>query len=193
MTKYCKYCGERKEISFFAKCTRDGYQSKCKLCSNKISSAWNKSHLPLLAKRAKEKRAINPELARQKEKELRQANPSAHRTRHKKWRDAHLNQERERLRVLQKEKPEIFLAQKQKRRARKIGTGGFVSHRELVNLRESYLNKCAYCNNSFECFDHVTPLSRGGKHSIENLVPACTTCNSSKHAKSLLRFLMERV
>ncbi len=37
--------------------------------------------------------------------------------------------------------------------------------------------------------DHILPLSRGGSHSIDNVVPACHTCNRSKAAKLLLDWL----
>ncbi|HAT1242480.1 TPA: HNH endonuclease [Corynebacterium striatum] len=33
--------------------------------------------------------------------------------------------------------------------------------------------------------DHVVPLSRGGKNTIGNALPACQSCNSSKHSKLL--------
>src|SRR5689334_2165914 len=42
---------------------------------------------------------------------------------------------------------------------------------------------CAYCRNPVpntlraRAVDHVRPLSRGGAHAIENLVPACRGCN----------------
>ncbi len=29
--------------------------------------------------------------------------------------------------------------------------------------------------------DHVIPLSRGGKHALDNVVPACRGCNTSKN------------
>lgn len=41
--------------------------------------------------------------------------------------------------------------------------------------------------------DHVTPLSKGGKHSIENLAIACTKCNLEKHDKLLEDFMAERL
>lgn len=31
--------------------------------------------------------------------------------------------------------------------------------------------------------DHVVPLSRGGSNALDNLVPCCTSCNSSKGAR----------
>lgn len=33
--------------------------------------------------------------------------------------------------------------------------------------------------------DHVIPLSRGGDHSIDNIVPSCFSCNASKGNKLL--------
>jgi len=47
--------------------------------------------------------------------------------------------------------------------------------------------QCVYCNKTIGPFhlDHVHPWSRGGQHSIENLVVACAACNLSKQDKSL--------
>lgn len=32
-------------------------------------------------------------------------------------------------------------------------------------------------------FDHVIPLARGGKHSLDNMAASCSACNFSKNAK----------
>ena len=46
------------------------------------------------------------------------------------------------------------------------------------------LGRCHWCDEIFPpeelTMDHVIPLSRGGKASRNNLVPACKQCNSSK-------------
>ena len=48
---------------------------------------------------------------------------------------------------------------------------------------------CTYCDKPIEAKtsigDHVIPLSRGGSHTVDNLVPACLSCNSSKCDKLL--------
>jgi len=36
-----------------------------------------------------------------------------------------------------------------------------------------------------DTLDHVTPLSRGGKHEFGNLLPACKGCNFAKHTMTL--------
>ena len=53
---------------------------------------------------------------------------------------------------------------------------------------------CAYCLTRFESTkdktaDHVEPLFLGGKHSIDNIVISCLSCNSSKGKKGLLEWL----
>lgn len=40
--------------------------------------------------------------------------------------------------------------------------------------------------------DHILPLSKGGNHKIDNLVPACRTCNLSKYTKTADEFIATR-
>lgn len=45
---------------------------------------------------------------------------------------------------------------------------------------------CFYCGTGVEPFenftvDHFIPRSRGGSDELSNLVPACRSCNCSKH------------
>lgn len=42
--------------------------------------------------------------------------------------------------------------------------------------------KCVYCGSTAGPFhlDHVMPWSRGGQHTVENMVVACQPCNSAK-------------
>lgn len=57
--------------------------------------------------------------------------------------------------------------------------------REDVLQRDGY--RCVYCLATGVALelDHVIPKSRGGEHSLANLVAACKSCNSSKGTKSL--------
>jgi 5-methylcytosine-specific restriction endonuclease McrA len=56
-------------------------------------------------------------------------------------------------------------------------------------IREKFHDRCAYCQSSealmavkFE-FEHITPLSAGGKSQFENLCLACPTCNRHKSSR----------
>jgi 5-methylcytosine-specific restriction endonuclease McrA len=50
--------------------------------------------------------------------------------------------------------------------------------RRAVFLRDG--GRCQYCGKKAESIDHVVPRSRGGEHTWENVVAACSRCNSSK-------------
>lgn len=60
-----------------------------------------------------------------------------------------------------------------------------VTEKEFRRLRSM---PCAYCGAPSEHIDHVTPLARGGRHSIGNLVGACAACNLSKSKKLLVEW-----
>ncbi|TDO54375.1 HNH endonuclease [Kribbella sp. VKM Ac-2527] len=43
-------------------------------------------------------------------------------------------------------------------------------------------NGCAYCGAADQALqrDCVLPISRGGRYTLDNVVPACRSCNTSK-------------
>lgn len=51
---------------------------------------------------------------------------------------------------------------------------------------------CAYCGVELSeetlVIDHVTPKSSGGTNNIQNLLPACRSCNSIKGTKTVEQF-----
>ena len=52
---------------------------------------------------------------------------------------------------------------------------------------------CCYCGSRAELtLDHLIPQFKGGKHSADNLVVACRSCNSSKKALDLLEWMRKR-
>lgn len=59
--------------------------------------------------------------------------------------------------------------------------------RELVSKYGGY---CAYCRiKPVEHRDHVIPVSEGGTDAIDNIMPACATCNLRKGTMSLANWL----
>ena len=54
-------------------------------------------------------------------------------------------------------------------------------------LLDAYDHKCAYCGrpetDATLTKEHVIPVSQGGGFTIWNIVPACQSCNSTKHAR----------
>lgn len=53
---------------------------------------------------------------------------------------------------------------------------------------------CAYCKKKTKDLEmeHVIPLSKGGPHTIENLVPACKSCNCKKFTTDEVIFRQKR-
>lgn len=51
--------------------------------------------------------------------------------------------------------------------------------------------RCAYCGKKCPfrelTQDHITPLSKGGSHTLANIVPACGSCNSKKKDRDVLK------
>lgn len=87
----------------------------------------------------------------------------------------------------------IKRAYDQSRRVR-LANGRGVTTAELRELIDQYDGRCAYCGeNVADTIDHVIPLSRGGLHQIDNLLPACRSCNSHKHTKTLKEWCAVRI
>lgn len=80
-----------------------------------------------------------------------------------------------------------------KRRA--IEKSGDVTSIQLLELTKNAKN-CYWCNTSLKNkvvhIDHYVPLSRGGLHTITNLVVACSECNLKKNAKDPYEFALEK-
>ena len=83
--------------------------------------------------------------------------------------------------------PELMRAAKRRRAAlmRHSPIRGF-PRRLWLTLLEKYQHRCAYCGaaNVKLTMDHITPLSKGGQTILENIVPACLSCNCKKHTKT---------
>lgn len=54
--------------------------------------------------------------------------------------------------------------------------------------------RCAYCSADGVALqrDCVLPISRGGRYSIDNVVPACRSCNASKCNEEVTSWMRRR-
>jgi 5-methylcytosine-specific restriction endonuclease McrA len=92
----------------------------------------------------------------------------------------------------QKANPEVPQRAKRRRKALLTGNGVYqVSAKDWERELQRHGHKCAYCGCEGRLtMDHVIPASRGGTHSIGNLVPACKSCNSSKRDRTVMEWRM---
>jgi len=72
-----------------------------------------------------------------------------------------------------------------RRRINKNQSDYRLTQKDWDEILECYNHSCAYCKtpNITLTIEHVIPLSRGGTHTKDNLIPACTHCNYSKQDK----------
>ena len=97
---------------------------------------------------------------------------------------------REQYRQYCREHPEIHIAAWHRRRAAIAGSDGHFTAEEFRILCEVSEYMCFYCGQKLPLTpDHVVPLSRGGSNSVDNILPACFSCNAQKGAKTLEEYV----
>lgn len=123
----------------------------------------------------------------------RAAHLEEHRLYDRLYRERHL----EAIRAYQKEffaSPhgrEVSKEHARKRRARKAqAPRNDFTATEWRALCKAMGYRCAYCGQKFPfkllCQDHLIPLSKGGSHTLANILPVCRPCNSRKGTGDVL-------
>lgn len=170
-SKACVACHEVKLLDDFYGHPKmaDKRQSICKACSYKRHKAWCEAN-----------RARKNEYQRA----YRQRYPEKVRAQLDAWLKAHPEYEPARYakRYADPKQRVRMLAANKLHRFRKRANGGRgVTVDQMLDL----LSKpCAYCGAEATEIDHVLPVSRGGEHDINNVAPACRSCNASKGART---------
>jgi uncharacterized phage protein (TIGR02220 family) len=82
-------------------------------------------------------------------------------------------------------------------RARKFGNTITFTIDHWKAILKEWEYTCAYCGIMFgesngPTIDHMTPLILGGQHIVENIVPSCGKCNSSKRNKTIEEFAPDK-
>jgi 5-methylcytosine-specific restriction endonuclease McrA len=177
----CSRCKEEKQPSAYSPDRRrpSGLQCQCKACRVLASMEYDRSNASRVSKRRKEWRRANRTRLTAKRREWVRNNPKRWQATVRRHYDRH---------------PEQLVANQRRRYARARGaTEGDFTAQDWKRLLEVYGQTCAYCQSGQALHaDHLMPLSRGGQHTLENIVPACRHCNSRKHAKTPLEWFLVR-
>ncbi|MGD9705226.1 MAG: HNH endonuclease [Acidimicrobiia bacterium] len=83
-----------------------------------------------------------------------------------------------------------------KRRAALSASDATLTAEEWATILDRFDHRCYVCGAPWEELEHLTPLSRGGTHSAENVRPSCTECNrgtGGKWTRDLHEWLPERL
>jgi hypothetical protein len=70
-------------------------------------------------------------------------------------------------------------------RNRQSGVSNTLTRSQWNTCKQIFNYTCAYCGKSLNNLtqDHFIPLSKGGGYDVDNIIPCCKPCNSSKQDK----------
>lgn len=158
--------------------TKDGMSYFCKRCHKEKTKKYKKSKRRI--KIDNEKRyAKHKNKILEKNREYYYKNKNKIHSKQKEWRKVN--------------KESIYL----RNRARKLKIKEFDKvSQDFINKIKTEILNCVYCNIKLDDInrhiDHIVPLSKGGKHSPNNITLCCKTCNLSKGSKQLDTWLLGR-
>lgn len=157
----------------------------------------NKEKILVQAKKYRDsKRRTNADSVLAYHRAWRQKNPKKVALYAKKYRESNPEKVREFCRAWSKQNLEWWRLKSHRRRAQKTNSMlEAITDRDIELKFSLWHYHCAYCLLPQELLpakltiDHVVPLCRGGQHTIDNIVPACSRCNSSKGKKLVSEWL----
>lgn len=109
--------------------------------------------------------------------------PSIEAARSRSYYHSNLTKSREKVKRWRRNNPAKRSAQHFRERVRRAAVQQDLSEEQWGAIKRAYRHRCAYCSRRRPLTqDHVVPVSKGGRHTASNIVPACRSCNSSKGA-----------
>jgi 5-methylcytosine-specific restriction endonuclease McrA len=188
-TKTCNKCLVTQSVDCFSKNKRykDGLNYHCKSCASIYFRKYYETNIDKLREDSRNYRAANLEIMQEKLRSYQKANREKAKQYSRNYRAINAEKVKESQRRYAKAHPELSRIYRSNRRARQHANGVYeIYTKELMKL---YKSSCIYCGSKQEIqADHVIPISRGGRHSIGNLVPACRNCNARKHNKLIVEW-----
>ena len=193
--KICSKCEEPKALSKFYKdkWSRSGHKSECKECSGKSQKKYNQSP-------SGKKTRVKWRVSSNGKKVLKLASSkysasTKGKTNRKKVRD--------KWRASLESQPSIrvslnkYRSSKKGKLTRRINNAkrrAMKNHADICDftaaqwraLQEQFDHRCGYCGKKSKGHltqDHITPLSKGGNHTLSNIIPCCQPCNNKKYNK----------
>lgn len=176
--KQCQKCGTTKATSDFFPSgrTRDGYNKKCLACIAEERGMTEDEYLWYYLTHHASKRGY---AAAHSEKNVQAS---------KKWQKENPDEFKAIQKAYRNRNPVIIRENAARRKGRMKAVEIFdFTDAQWAEVKEQFNYSCAYCGCG-DCnlaMDHIIPVSRGGNHTKNNIVPACKSCNSKKGTKTL--------
>ena len=212
-TKQCTKCKVLKCFTSFSVDNTKKYniRSQCKKCNSKGIRSYQCSNATTNSKREYSKRYYNDnkdairianrnyyinnrDVILNKSNEYRKANIEKSINRSRLFYSENTEYCKEKSKIYKKTDKGIAIAKNNNHKRRSKKKQGDVSTKQLLELQQN-AKVCYWCNVSFKDkkvhIDHYIPLSKGGEHTLSNLVVSCAKCNMSKKAKMPEEFANE--
>lgn len=188
-TKVCNKCGEEKPLSTFNK-----NQAMCRPCQKVYKKAWREANREKVNSDARRYSNEHRGERRESTKTWREEHREERREYDRKYYAEHREERREYVRMYRSEHREknplaVYVRNKlASGKARTLEVGGEVCCIPWRDAARLLRAPCARCGGKADSLDHLIPTSRGGRHSIGNLVALCVPCNASKGNKTWIEW-----
>ena len=191
-SKICSKCGVDKDINdYYDKPGgKYGLTARCKPCHTEATKNWAKRNPDAVNRIAKKQREIHKDRIAQRWANYYALNKTHIAQKKRVYRAKTAEQRAEYQKQWYKNNPGKPSEYAHRRRVRELsGDIRVFKDSDWDFLLRQYNNRCAYCGGDGTLTkDHVIPVSRGGRHAVGNIVPACETCNFSKHNRLLVEW-----
>lgn len=200
--KTCRTCKRTKPIDEFGfdQSTKDGHATRCKFCKRSESKGYRTEN-PIKVRIASARwKAEHPaELAayalanapkRNAQRKTRYAtDPAKENAQTSAYYFAKKDELRPKRRAWDQAHPEFAHEKNKRRRAQIAGSEiNDLTHAQWVEIQEAQKHRCYYCGKRCKgklTQDHLTPLSKGGLHTLHNVIAVCVSCNSRKGPRAI--------
>lgn len=188
--KICTSCQGRFPATFeyFEKNSKRacGLNTRCKRCKNSKQLIWQSNHRDKCHLYSNQWYQKNAKRHMENHLKWNKEHPEKPTIYHETWAKNNKTHLRNYAKKRREEFPELNQQAMTIRRARKANAPiNDFTHAQWTALQVAFDHRCAYCGKRAKGHltqDHVQPLSKGGSHTLSNIVPACKSCNSRKHA-----------
>ncbi|HQE49833.1 MAG TPA: HNH endonuclease [Fervidobacterium sp.] len=211
LSTFCKECKKQSSLNTYYK-HKDKYRERKSKYGKEyyqkhrdyyleVNAQWRKNNKERMKETHKEWYEKNKEDKLEKNRQWIKENKEYHNELKEKWKQENPGYHKEyriknrdkmqrASRLWMKNNPErakiIRANAKNRRRAREEKVESTLTSDEWESILKKYNYRCAYCGSGEKIeMDHVVPISKGGGHTFENVVPACRSCNASKSNKDL--------
>lgn len=181
--KVCTNCNKELSLEMFSKnkSTKDGLQSVCKECQRQYYQS-NKERIKARNRKRddgrREEKSIEFKKYYEENKEDFKERYNKNKKRilkyGQKWR---------------KENPEKTRLYAKKYRQKINSLPHTLTDGEWGDALKEFNHRCAYCGRKLDLQkDHFIPVSKDGGYTVDNIVPSCGSCNSSKRSQDFFEW-----